>query len=157
MFLTHWPNNRTNSLSAKRSYRFRDLSHWIPHLESLENRLLLAADLFEPNDSPAAASDFGVGDQIHDGLTIHASNNDDWYKWTASGNGTLTVDALFSDALGNVDLQLYDSLGVTVLDSSTSITDNEQVSTSVVGGNMYLIRVFGFLGATHPSYALVIA
>ncbi|HYW79692.1 MAG TPA: PPC domain-containing protein, partial [Thermoguttaceae bacterium] len=115
----------------------------------------IAADFFEPNDSFAAAADLGQGDQTHAQLTIHAPNNDDWFRWRATATGTLSVSALFSHAPGDVDLDLLDS-GQVVRASSNSSTDNEFASWTVTAGETYYIRVFGYSGATNPDYTLEI-
>ena len=56
------------------------------------------------NDTRQTATDLGSGNQIHKGLTIHNTGNEDWYKITPSVSGTMRVDVLFADAQGDLDL-----------------------------------------------------
>ena len=69
--------------------------------------LVFPQDSLEPNDSKPAATNIGSGDQVRTGLTIHGSNNDDWYQWTAPADGPLSVETLFSHQTGNIDLQIF--------------------------------------------------
>ncbi|MCX7429292.1 MAG: pre-peptidase C-terminal domain-containing protein [Planctomycetia bacterium] len=117
---------------------------------------LPAADRFEPNDSFAAAANLGTaGDRTENGLTIHAANNEDYYRLTAASSGTLTVDINFSQFYGNLNLYLYDS-SQTLVASSTGVGNNEHVSYSVTAGQVYYVKVVGNSGATNPDYSLVI-
>ncbi|MCA9264190.1 MAG: hypothetical protein KDA60_10100 [Planctomycetales bacterium] len=121
----------------------------------------LIPDSFEDNDTLTTAYDLGQGDQTHTGLTIEPipggefESDDDWFRWTASSFGGLTVDLKFAHTLGNLDLELYNSSG-SLMQFSRSTTDNESVTSSVVPGNQYYIRVYGQAGATHPNYDLII-
>jgi chitodextrinase len=112
-------------------------------------------DAYEPNDSSPAAYDLGtIDDASLADLSIHQPNNDDWFTWTAEANGTLTVDALFSHAGGDLTLELYDPGGL--IDSSATATDNEQVTATLSAGQTYRVRVFGVASATQADYDLVI-
>jgi len=114
------------------------------------------ADRFEPNDSFAEATDLGtLGDRTEAGLTIHESDNEDYYLLTAADSGTLRVDILFSHSLGNLALGVYDS-GQSLLAYSISNTDDESVSVAVTGGQIYYVLVVGAVGVIHPDYDLVI-
>ncbi len=116
-------------------------------------------DFLENNDSFATARDLGSGDQSYEHLAITPVSefieDEDWYVWQAPTAGSLAVDIQFVDALGNLDLELR-SAGNSVLTSSTSTDDNEQVTWAVATGGLYYIRVFGFGGSTHPDYDLSI-
>ena len=114
-----------------------------------------AEDAFEQNDSAAVAVDLGTGDQSLVGLTIDRPYDDDFFAWTAPADGMLTVDAIFSHALGDIDLQLWDNDGY-VIASSTSVSDNEQVSAFVNVGETYIVRAYGYAGAMHSNYDLVL-
>jgi chitodextrinase len=112
-------------------------------------------DAYEPNDSSPAAYNLGtIDDASLADLSIHQPDNDDWFTWTAEADGELTVDALFSHAGGDLTLELYDSGGL--VDSSTTATDNEQVTTTLIAGQTYRVRVFGAASATQADYDLVI-
>ncbi len=113
-------------------------------------------DRFEHNDSFAEAADLGTqGDRTETELTIHAPGNNDYYLLTAGDSGTLNVDILFSHSLGNLNLEVYNS-NQSLLALSNTTTDNESVSLAVTGGQTYYVLVFGYEGATHRDYDLVI-
>ncbi|MCX7424391.1 MAG: pre-peptidase C-terminal domain-containing protein [Planctomycetia bacterium] len=115
----------------------------------------MPVDRFEPNDSRAAAADLGtLVDWTENNLSIHAAYNRDYYMFTPSHSGTLTVDINFNHSLGNLDLALYNSQGFGP--TSTGYGDNEHVSYSVTAGQMYYIEVIGYSGATNSNYSLVI-
>jgi hypothetical protein len=64
------------------------------------------------------------------------------YRVHATRSGLFTAEAMFSQAGGNVDLQLLDNSG-NVLASSASTTDNERVDVQVTAGQSYVLRVIG--------------
>jgi hypothetical protein len=113
------------------------------------------ADTFEPNDSFAGATVLSSGSQALSNLSIHAADNDDYFRWTAPASGTLTVTATFDHDDGDVDLFLYDA-AQGELDSSDGTDNSETVSASVVAGQAYYIRVVGYGGAINPDYDLSI-
>jgi subtilase family serine protease/regulation of enolase protein 1 (concanavalin A-like superfamily) len=121
---------------------------WLPRLEQLEDRVLLAADVFEPNDTWDQAFDLVAGVQTHTGLTIHAPGNDDWYKWTAMANGTLNLDARFAHTAGDLDLRLLDA-NLETIASSASTDDDEHIVVPVSSGETYYVHVFGYRDATN--------
>ncbi len=118
----------------------------------------IAADSYEPNGSREFASRLGTGDHTLTNLTIHTAGDSDYYRWTAPAAGVLNVDALFQHAIGDLDLEVYDTdqPGATPAAASRSADDNEHVALAVDQGHTYFIRVFGFNGALHHSYSLVI-
>ena len=71
----------------------------------------------------------------------HASGNT-WYSFTASRTGTMTVEALFAQAGGNVDLQLYDA-DLNLLASSSSITDGERIDIQAMAGQAFFLKSSG--------------
>jgi len=127
-----------------------------PLLEPLEPRLMLAADIFEPNDTFVDAFDLVGGPQSHSSLSVHEPNNDDWYKWTASNSATLSATIYFSHQMGDLDLYVYNSAGQ-MLDSSTTTTDNEFCHIQAAQGQTYYVRVHGYLGATNDDYTLALS
>ncbi|MBN2496810.1 MAG: PPC domain-containing protein [Deltaproteobacteria bacterium] len=82
-------------------------------------------DALEDNDEQAQAT---VADQ-NASLTglVSAWPDHDWFEIFVFPGGLLSIDALFADAEGDIDLYLRDESGV-LLDSSTSISDDERVS-----------------------------
>jgi hypothetical protein len=112
------------------------------------------ADRFEPNDSFAAASDLGtVGSRTEASLSIHDSENDDYYRFSAAAAGTLTVDVQFSHAAGDIDIVLYDE-NQDFLDSSGSVGNSERILWSVSPGEVYYLQVYGYSGETNANYSL---
>jgi hypothetical protein len=104
----------------------------------------LLPDAFEENDSAATARDLGSGDKSHPNLTIETAGDDDWYRWQSPAGGPLTVEALFTHAANNnIDLQVYNASGNTLLGSSMSTASNEKVVLNAIAGQNYLIRVYG--------------
>ena len=73
------------------------------------------------------------------------SGGDDVYSVVWPG-GDLTADLLFTDVDGDLDLYLYDTDATTVLDTSTSTSDNEQVTAAGLGAGTYYLLVDGWLG-----------
>ena len=113
-------------------------------------------DAYEVNNTFATAADLGpVGDRNIDGLSIHESDDDDYYKITAAATGNIDFSIFFSDALGDVDMAIYDGSQM-FLDDSTSTGDSENVIVAATASATYYVRVYGFSGATNPDYDLVI-
>ncbi len=118
-------------------------------VEPLEARLLLAGpDVFEPNDSFSQAFDLVGSAQTHVNLSIHEANNEDWYKWTATGSELLNVKTQFVHANGDLELELRDSLNNLIV-GSYGTSDTENVRTSATSGETYYIRVYGHAGSTN--------
>ena len=117
--------------------------------------LVLTEDRFEPNGAVAEAFALLTGDQRHDDLSLHTDSDEDWYRWSATESGTLRVTALFSQMLGDVDLELFDSEGRRLV-SSVSTTDDESLQWDVQQDATYLVRVRSTGGEANPSYTLII-
>jgi len=108
-------------------------------------------DMGDPcNDNNELMEDgFELGAGVYNGLSICAGDVD-WFRIHATvGAGTLSID--FSNAQGNLDLELYRSNGE-LIGSSTSNSDHEVIVSGV--GVRYL-KVFGRAGAT-ADYTLSI-
>jgi hypothetical protein len=115
------------------------------------------ADIYEANDTFAGAYDLGtLGNFFDSGLSIHAANNDDYFRFTAVANGQADIGIAFSHAAGDVDLEVYDA-SETLIDLSVSVTDSELVSIPVMHGETYYVRVYGYAGAVNPIYDLDIS
>lgn len=114
-----------------------------------------APDAFEPNDACAAATAFVAGSHV--GLTVQGAaaaggvDADHYAVNVASGN-VLLVDAFFSNASGDVDLELFGDPACTQLvDASYSQTDDEHVEfvndTGLPVALVLVVRGYG------PSFA----
>jgi hypothetical protein len=63
------------------------------------------------------------------------------------------VQINFQHAQGDLDLALYNSAG-TLLGRSQGTTDSERVSLNGLAAGTYYIQVYGYRGASNPSYTL---
>ena len=62
----------------------------------------------EPNDTFATATDLGVVSlNLFEDFTISSASDKDYFEFTASETGSLTLSALFSHAAGDLDIQLF--------------------------------------------------
>lgn len=106
-----------------------------------------ADDAFEDNDSCGTAA------SVSTGLTtdLQAVNGDlDYYTISVAPGEILTAVALFSDAQADLDMTLYNSDCTVQLDSSGSVSDNEDVTwtnTTGVAADV-VFRVFVFPAGT---------
>jgi hypothetical protein len=112
------------------------------------------ADRFEPNDTFNAASNLGsVVSRSEASLSIHAQDNDDYYRFTAGVTGVLTAEVRFSDAAGDIDVALFDD-NQDFLSSSESTSDVERIAWNVTAGETYFLHVYGYQGAINPNYSV---
>ncbi len=110
-------------------------------------------DTFEPNNSRFSASNLGTGEKSISGLNIHNPGDRDYYSWTATEDGVVTVSAAFSHFDGDLSLRVLTASG-SELTSSETKTDNEATSLNVVAGTTYIIEVFESGGQEQPAYTL---
>ena len=117
----------------------------------------IAADRFEDNDTFVDATDLGLlGARTEAGLTIDMADDGDYYVFTASQTGRMTVEATFEHVRGDVDLYVYDNAEAEIA-SSRSTADNELVAFDATAGVRYYVLIHGYDGACSPSYDLVIS
>lgn len=100
-------------------------------------------DAYEPNDVAAQASLVGFGEYP----SLHLEN-DDWYRVTVAPDTALMAVISFSHSVGDLDLELYRS-DLTLVDTSDSVADLECVYACAGHGGEYLVRVYGYGGATN--------
>ena len=94
-------------------------------------------DGYEENDTRATAYDWSSGE----GIPIFAQqDDDDWYRISLSALRVL-VNCRFTHAEGDIDIQLVNSSG-TVVAQSTSNTDNEHIDFIAPSFDIYYIRVY---------------
>lgn len=103
-----------------------------------------ADDPLEPNDDIGAPR---VDPGRYDGLRL-CPGNDDWYGIYAREGDTLDVRVFFSHASGNIDVELFDVDGTTVLERGTSEDDDESVVHVVTTTGEHALHVYGLDGAT---------
>ena len=109
-----------------------------------------ANDTFDTADAlpplQAAGWDGNLGTGGYDGSL------NDWYTFVPQANTKVSVLMEFIDAEADLDIQLIDTDGTTVLDSSTGVVDNELVEFSFTESGTYFLRCFVYSGA--PADAL---
>ncbi|MFO0881206.1 MAG: SdrD B-like domain-containing protein [Gemmataceae bacterium] len=91
------------------------------------------------------------------GLTIHAANNQDWFRFTTQSEGTSSsfVRIDFRNELGDLNLVLCDSSGV-VLRQASGATDFESISLVGLPAGTYFTRVSGRGEALSPLYTFTV-
>lgn len=99
--------------------------------------LTCAPDPFEANNTRAAAASLPLG--TYSGLTA-CENDADFYAVNLTGSQTVTVQTLFSNAEGDIDLRLYDPNG-TQVSSSVSVSDNESLTFTPTMSGLHVIEV----------------
>jgi hypothetical protein len=111
-------------------------------------------DNYEPNDQREFAYDLTEYEQTWlseiDGHGVQW--DDDWYEiYVSSGNSHLNVELTFTDALGDIDIAVYDAYGSFVEDS-TGVSDNEYIDVDVSVGTYYLKIYFGDDGNSYDLW-----
>lgn len=119
----------------------------------------LPPDGREANDTPEIATDLGTlsGSMTLTVLSIHATGNDDWFRFATAAEGTAAslVRIDFRHALGDLDLELYDPADTAhPIRQSAGVSDAERVSLAGLPAGTSQVEVIGFDGATQPSYRL---
>ena len=97
-------------------------------------------DIFEPNNSATDAADIGAVFSW-DGIEIADGDDEDFFR--VSLTETTTVDVLFSDDVGDLDLYVFDDDGNEVA-RSISASDNETVA---LGAGTYVLQIVRYRGA----------
>ena len=95
-------------------------------------------DPLEPNDARTSARAVSPG--TFSGLGS-CPMNEDWYAVSIGAGQTLDVNVAFAHAEGDIDIQLYNSSGATVV-SSVTATDDEALSLQSSAGGTYTLRVY---------------
>jgi subtilisin-like proprotein convertase family protein len=118
-----------------------------------------------PGDTAARAHDLEKlrGVQTVDDLSIHATGDEDWFKFTLSAPAVaghwLALSSDFQS--GDLDFELYDSpaAGLPIREAvgGAGSTDLERLDLGgLAAGATYYLRVFGYRGATNPAYQLLV-
>jgi hypothetical protein len=116
----------------------------------------IQADRFEPNNSFAQATDLGEsGMQTQAGLTIHITNESDFFRFTAASSGSASVQLSIADR--DVNLYLYDA-NQNLLGQSTSNASGtsgnpsvETINYNFVAGQTYYLEAIGFGSDLSPT------
>ncbi len=99
-----------------------------------------AADVFEENDSAAAARVGVAAGQTHANLTACAMD-EDFYAFDLGVGDQLRAEVLFAHAEGDVDLQILTPAGAAGA-SSSSTNDDEDASYTAVAAGRHVVRVW---------------
>lgn len=113
---------------------------------SIERLVAIGPDNFGSNDSIAEAAFLGPEETVTlMDLSIHNGNDEDFFKIIAHESGKMMVNLFFDHTIGDLDLEVQDMFGNTILDSSSSSAEAflESVVIEVVDQEMYFVRVFG--------------
>ncbi|MEW6358544.1 MAG: FG-GAP-like repeat-containing protein [Planctomycetota bacterium] len=129
----------------------------------------IAEDWAEQNDvytdvTGAVPGNFGQieGENVYSGLTMDNTPLEgfqgDWFRFetTTVGMAGNQVRIDFSHAQGDLDMELYDSSGTVLITGSYGVTNSEMINMAGRAAAVYYIRVYGYGGATNPSYTLTI-
>lgn len=119
--------------------------------------LAVTPDILENNDGTLSATFLGtLGSTTMTGLNI---TDDDYFEFIAGGS-TGQVDATFSHAAGDLDVEIYEATDLTTIHASaTTTSDNESVTFATVPGDRYFVRVFEKSqqpGVLHSGYDLTV-
>ena len=68
--------------------------------------------------------------------------DEDWFKINVEQWKILEVSIIFEHLDGDLELKIYDTNGITILGSSTSINDNETINYNTLESKEYFIRVY---------------
>jgi len=97
-------------------------------------------DAFEQNDSSSTAYSLGTGAFNASSLSA-CPGDDDWYSYYLAYGEVLNLTLTFSDAMGNIDVQVFDSSG-SLYSGSYSNNDNEVLNLAIPSTGSWSIRVF---------------
>lgn len=115
------------------------------YIDNVSLTAVMVDDAYEENDTLATAYYPGSNWEQQWLSSISGPGiqlDDDWYRIDVTpGYERVQVDCQFTDSEGDIDIALYDSSG-TLLDSSTSTSDNEFIDHVVPGGGTYYIKVY---------------
>ena len=105
-------------------------------------------DIYEPNDTFAAATNLGfLGNISKYRVDDRPAGNDDYYHFTAASTGQATIITSFTNSSGDLDLQVFNA-SQTVLGSSASTSNSESVTISVTKDSLTL---FAYMDSTEPA------
>lgn len=106
-------------------------------------------DQYEENNIPADASTalYGrPGVWLSDVAGMGVANDDDFYSLEIpGGDWTLTVELIFFDSLGNLELCIQDEKSANI-ECETSRTDDEIAEVDVTGPGLYILHVYPATG-----------
>ncbi len=116
-----------------------------------------ADDAYENNDTFSTAYNLGTLTAARTISSLRMADSADWFQFTTSATGTSSnsVSISFLNSQGNLQLELYNSLGALVR-SSQGTGNSESVSLNGLAAGTYYVDVFGAGGVTNSNYTLSI-
>jgi hypothetical protein len=111
-----------------------------------------AVDSYEPNETLGTAKTLTPGTYE---LSITPVGDNDYFGFSLSTMHNVTIDCLFLERDGDLDLRLYDNAG-TLLQTSAGWVDNEQIVRTAVAAGTYYIQVYAFDNRFENVYTLVL-
>ena len=97
-------------------------------------------DILDDNDTCAGA--MIPGNNFYQDLVVK-SVDEDWYRLTLGTGDELLASLSFTDANGNIDVELYDACGGTLVASETSVTNDELLTYTNSGPQAdFYLRVY---------------
>jgi len=118
--------------------------------------VFIEEDALEENNTRQTATFLGSDPFVSiQNLSVFDADDEDFFEIRANQTGKMVIHIDFAHSnLGNLDLQVLDSLG-NLIASSTSVTDDEELVIPVVAQEAYFLRVFG-VGDDINNYSLEI-
>lgn len=112
-------------------------------------------DALEQNDTCAAARALSIGSWTD---LVVKNTDEDWYAVTLDDGNQLTATLTFTDSYGDIDAELYDSCGGSVVASATTSTNNETLTYVNNSGSQatFYLRVFLY-DDTRNTYNMTLA
>jgi uncharacterized protein YkwD len=133
-----------------RTLTVADKSLWVNFNYSADGPV---PDAQEPNDTSLFAGKLTAPNATLTSLSLHAATDIDVFKYVPVGTGIATYELHFSNAAGNIDLQLLDKDGE-VLASSKTTGDVESIQFQADANTDYYLRVSG---AANSNYSLKVS
>lgn len=114
-----------------------------------------AEDAYESNDSREEAKGIGSGANTISNLSIHDSDDRDWFEFELSNRGNFSnaVRIDFNHGEGDLDIVLYDSTGAEI-ERSQGVTNGEKISLAGYTPGTYYLEIFRFDGEGTTDYQL---
>lgn len=133
--------------SIARTLAVADASLWVNFIYNPNDP---AIDANEPNDAAGFATNVSAPSAMLASLSLHSGSDVDFYKYVPVGTGIAKYELQFTNASGDINLQLLNA-GGQVLASSTTTGNGEQIQFQADAGTVYFLRVFG---AANPNYTI---
>jgi len=117
---------------------------------------LILPDHFEPNDTLESPAHLEPGTQSWTELTIHSATDQDYFRWTAPGAGSLRVRGTHGGDHGEMELRFYNMLREEIAVSATGGAYEELSLAQVPAGTLMYFGIVGAHGHTIANYDLLV-